>query len=661
MESNRMLDRYFESARNTGPSLISPEEAADLVASGAGETVEPVAGSGGLGTGTKVGVGVATLLTASIVALFFLLGPQEPDEPTTGEAEVALLAAQSDEGTPITSDERATLPSPPQQELREKVQGGTNDRSTRSPRLPQNRTSPRSTPIVPESRSALAAEASAAPLELSHQADEDLAQPSNTARQSLVNPTLLRARAERVETTTPELNASDVRVRQISALNTSAAHEYNPLASPDGERFYFTSNSVNGLGGHDIWLTRLEGGSQGRFSAPVNIGSAINSSGDEGGVALSLDGMTMIYTSCHREDGRGDCDLYEARYTENGWQEVRNLRELNTSKWEANPTLSSDGTTLYFVSNRPGTLGGGDDRDIFVARLQENGTWSRPTNLGPTINTTKKEDSPFIPAGSSLLYFSSEGHDGIGGYDFFVADAEGDGWGGPRNLGQGINTERNERFLSVSAGGDRIYFARDDDEKHFDLWMVERQAESKAAVLTGRVRGTERIDYIRADLIFVDRATGRLLGRGSTAGADGRYMVVLGAEELRAGGEIDVYGDADSLGTFRGSIDLPSRTSYATYRIDLEIESRQADRTEESSNAETLAIEREGSRLILHGSEVTGRFASLVDGDGVVQQKSIVAPQEDGDGGMIEVRENLPHGLYLVRTEAGATGVVRIR
>ncbi len=642
-----MLDRYFESARSTtGPSLISPEEAADLLSSAPVETDEPVA-PGGVGIAAKVGVGM--LLAASIAGLFFVTSREETTL-TKGENVVATLA----ERPPLQGADLATLPSPQTPPAVSPAEPTRRAESFRS-------SSPR--PIAAIDRSEpdlvdLADEPNGLTTPALAQENPEMARADETIELSPLPSPFLSSRVEGFETITPELEGAKMRVRQISELNTIISHEYNPLASPDGRRFYFASNAVNGLGGHDIWLTTLEEGSTRTFSTPVNIGSRINSSNDEGGLTLSLDGMTMIYTSCSRQNGLGDCDLYEARYTENGWEEVRNLTELNTGNWDANPTLSSDGTTLYFVSDRPGTLGGSGDKDIFVAHRREDGTWSAPENLGSTINTRKKEDSPFLPPGGDRLYFSSEGHEGEGGYDFFVSMATDDGWSRPKNLGREVNTSHNERFLSVSAGEDRIYFARDDEEKHFDLWMVEREAQSRTAVLNGRVRDTKRNDYIRADLIFVDHATGNILGQGSTAGADGQFNVVLGAEELAGGGEIDVYGIADSLGDFRTRINLPTRTSYATYRVDLAVGQVRGDDRDISFGTEGFAVEVEGSRLILQGRR--SGTASVVDGHGVLRGSWPVREMENGRDGMIEVEGGLPGGLYLVRL-GEETGFFRIR
>ena len=625
-----MLDRYFESARTSGPSLISPEEAGELLAGQGAET--DLVGSSGLSSLAKGGVG-GLLLVASIATLLLVLPASEEPAPTVTVEAGPIARLLTAEPTEDRVEELREVTSAPG--------SATPLRARRS--APQRVTPPAialgdfepfpTTPVLND-------------IAMEMEFNEELLFAESPTPTTPSRHTWLKAVAEPVSLDQP--SRTTLGVRQISALNTTVSHEYNPLVSPDGNRLYFTSSTVNGLGGHDIWVTSLS--EEGTFSPPLNLGSGINSTTDEGGITLSLDGTTMIYTSCERSDGLGECDLYEARFTPDGWREVRNLTELNTRDWESHPSLSSDGSTLYFVSDRPGTLGGYGDRDIFVSTRLESGVWSTPVNLGPGINTKKKEDSPFIPPGSEVLYFSSEGHDGVGGYDFYKADRRGDEWGEPVNLGPTINSEQNERFLSVSAGQDRIYFARDDEDGYFDLWIVEREAQNRNAVLSGSVRDTERNDYIRADLLFVDHESGTILGQGSTAGADGRYNLILGTDQMIEGGKIDVYGVADQLGSFTAQVDLPQRISHAAYSFDLRIE------PSTPSDHVGLEVTLDGRRILLR-SESDAEVATILGRNGLRAESRLLPG--NGDGEKIVEIGTLPDGLYLVRI-GEETGFFRI-
>lgn len=245
------------------------------------------------------------------------------------------------------------------------------------------------------------------------------------------------------------------------SLNSSAA-DYAPSVSPDGKHLYFVSNrtSGSGKGGHDIWTARKRDPLDLEFDQPVNIGEPINTEMNEGTMTISPDGNTMYITACNRLDGLGDCDLYEAKLTDGKWGDMRNLVAINSPYWDSQPTLSESGDTLYFTSNRIGTLGGDEDSDIYMAIRGEDGEWKTPVNLGEPINTPQREDSPFIVPGANKLYFSSAGHGGYGKLDFFVAERnDGGTWGEPQNLGPVFNTPQDERMLTTTADEEVFYFA----------------------------------------------------------------------------------------------------------------------------------------------------------------------------------------------------------
>lgn len=183
----------------------------------------------------------------------------------------------------------------------------------------------------------------------------------------------------------------------------------------------------------------------------------INTPLSEGAQSLSADGKTLVYTACNRKDGYGDCDLYIATKNGDQWSEPMNIGSpINTKAWESQPSLSSDGQALYFASNRNGA------DDLWVSYRQTNGKWGQPQNLGEPINSPGKEITPFIHADGHTLYFTSDGHPGMGALDLFVSRKQEDGsWGTPQNLGYPINTEAAEGALVVQLDGRTAYFARD--------------------------------------------------------------------------------------------------------------------------------------------------------------------------------------------------------
>ncbi len=136
---------------------------------------------------------------------------------------------------------------------------------------------------------------------------------------------------------------------------------------------------------------------------------------------------------------------------------------INTKYVECSPSLSPDGNTLYFVSNRPGGFGG---KDIWSSERLSNGNWSEPVNLGSKVNTADDEESPFMMADGATLYFSSKGHESMGGYDIFSATLNDDGfWSKPENLGAPVNTTGDDFYYITDTYGKCAFYSSDKAKK----------------------------------------------------------------------------------------------------------------------------------------------------------------------------------------------------
>ena len=196
-----------------------------------------------------------------------------------------------------------------------------------------------------------------------------------------------------------------------------------------------------------------------RWGPAERMPEPLNSNANEGAQTLSHDGRVVIFTACGRSKEPTGCDLYMSVLHGGKWGEPRGLGfPVNSVYWESFPSLSVDGSTLYFASNRSGGYGG---TDIWCCTLEE-GRWSEPRNLGPEVNTPGNETSPYIHFDDRTLYFASDGHRGMGGTDLFVAKRQADGsWGKPRNLGYPINTPADESSLIVAPDGRTAIFASD--------------------------------------------------------------------------------------------------------------------------------------------------------------------------------------------------------
>jgi outer membrane protein OmpA-like peptidoglycan-associated protein len=367
-----------------------------------------------------------------------------------------------------------------------------------------------------------------------------------------------------------DTNLKQFQIRNIGFICNTPELEYAPTITADGKTLYFVSDRPGGVGGHDFWITKKEKRLDTVFSAPTNLGRPINTELNEGVASIAADGQTIFFTGCNRPDGLGDCDLYEAELDGNQWINVRNVSEINSPYWDSQPSISSDGKTLYFVSNRPGALGGDGDRDIYYATRQADGKWSAPKNMGPPINTTDREDSPFIIAGSGAIYFSSAGHGGFGGLDFFVSKKlPGGGFGEPENLGEPFNTSKDERFITLPAAGDVVYFSSERTDLpnagKLDIYMGILPPRTVAVLIQGRVFDKCTNGNLPTDLIFVNDATGDTLYTAKTNMTSGEYSFVVNAEgKMR----IKVYGESPGYDAIRDTIIVPEVKEYTEIRRD---------------------------------------------------------------------------------------------
>ncbi len=192
----------------------------------------------------------------------------------------------------------------------------------------------------------------------------------------------------------------------------------------------------------------------GKWTRPSTIHTQLGNYPDCQISSLSYDGTTMLLT---RSDPFNS-DLYISHYDGNKWSEMEALpRQINSAYYESSASLSDDGQKLYFTSNKKGGYGA---LDIYVSEIQEDGRWGKPGNMGPKLNTMYNENTPFVTDDGELLYFSSQGHTTIGGYDVFLTSRQPDGsWAIPRNLGYPINTPDDDLNYIPEYRGRNAYFA----------------------------------------------------------------------------------------------------------------------------------------------------------------------------------------------------------
>jgi len=261
-------------------------------------------------------------------------------------------------------------------------------------------------------------------------------------------------------------------------INT-ADDEYLPVATADESTLIFTRK----IGNNEDFYKSVK--LNGKWQKATYLSDQINTPEyNEGAQSISQDGKYLFFTGCNRPDGLGRCDIYISQKKGDDWSKPFDLSPpINTPGWESQPSISADGRTLYFVSNRKGGYGG---YDIWKSNLTEKG-WGEPENLGPNINTSFDEQSAFIHPDDSTLYFSSNGWPGLGGKDLFVSRLGKDGkWKKPENLGYPINSNGDENGLSVTAHGNYAFFSSNNLNGYggFDIYTFELPPNLRPRLVT---------------------------------------------------------------------------------------------------------------------------------------------------------------------------------
>jgi outer membrane protein OmpA-like peptidoglycan-associated protein len=221
----------------------------------------------------------------------------------------------------------------------------------------------------------------------------------------------------------------------------------------------------------------------GNYQTAFPMPGIINTQLNEGAQCISGDGKICVITCCNRPEGKGSCDLY-IMFNRNGrWTEPQNMKTVNTASWESNPSLSADAKTLYFASSRPGGFG---KIDIWKININEKGiATSKAENLGNVINTDQNDVSPFIHPDGKTLYFSSDGHPGMGEQDIFFSKLdENNKWQKPVNIGYPINTKGEERSMIVNAKGNLAMYASTGNKNNLDIYKFDIPTKVQPTAVT---------------------------------------------------------------------------------------------------------------------------------------------------------------------------------
>lgn len=333
----------------------------------------------------------------------------------------------------------------------------------------------------------------------------------------------------------------NVKIENLGPEINSSLRDFAPVISADESVIYFTSkrpfiteDGTSILGYENIFTSVNDGK---KWTKAKQLEETVNTPNqNNSAIAISIDGQRMLI---YKEENDGD--FYESALDGDKWEVPTKLSDvLNTKNHESTASIAFDGKIIYFVSDRPGGLGG---RDIYKSTIDAKGNFSPPQNLGKEINTPYNEEGVVIHPDGKTLYFNSEGHNSMGGYDIFKTVNKRGKWSKPENLGYPINTPDNDGYFVISASGQHGYYSsvRDEGFGENDIyritWVEEKKTGKDSAIvskpktpqvtlLKGIVINEEKTP-LEADIVITDNTSGEVVAKFKSNSSTGKYLLSL--------------------------------------------------------------------------------------------------------------------------------------
>jgi outer membrane protein OmpA-like peptidoglycan-associated protein len=322
----------------------------------------------------------------------------------------------------------------------------------------------------------------------------------------------------------------------LSTSVNSPYEEMTPVITPNGKGIYFSRrydpDNTGGVGDlQDVYYSSF--GKNG-WSVATNLGAPVNNSGPNAVFSVSPDGNTLLLMNTYTPDGsQKGMGLSISHRTTKGWsvpEDVR-MRSFYNKSFYNEYFLSNDGKVILLAVNRDDTHG---SRDLYVSFAEGNGIWSAPKNLGNVINSPGTELSPFLAADGKTLYFSSNGHPGYGRNDIFMSrrlDDSWTSWSKPSNLGPPINSSGTDAYYSVPAAGDYAYYVSNDEGMgRNDIFKIALPTPVKpepVVLVFGKVLNSKTNEPISTGITYHDFSSDQEVGVAQSDPRIGYYEIVL--------------------------------------------------------------------------------------------------------------------------------------
>lgn len=316
----------------------------------------------------------------------------------------------------------------------------------------------------------------------------------------------------------------NVLVQNFTEANTNQGEHCPHIIADETHLIYCQSNDKGPLDENGNMTSTIHSMSKkdNEWQASKALNSSINASISNHIVGLSTDGQTMYIE-------RGG-DIYECKMGLDEWGEPVKMGESINSKYnESGVTITLDDKVLYFVSDRLGGFGG---KDIYKCLRLPNGKWSRALNLGPIVNSAYDEESPFIHSDKKTLYFSSQGHQNMGGFDVFKTVYEKTGWSEPENLKAPINTTDDDLNYTVVASGKVAYVQgyRPEGKGSSDIYKIVLKDEFAQFHVLKAVIVAKGDAAISAKITLIDNTTKKVHGIYKSNENTGKFIMLVDPE-----------------------------------------------------------------------------------------------------------------------------------
>lgn len=365
-------------------------------------------------------------------------------------------------------------------------------------------------------------------------------------------------------------------------VNLKKGQQYVPVVTADDKTIYFCGKKrVDNIGGEDIFYSNFENG---KWQASKIIMELSKPTSNDAPMSVSADGTTLLVFKSGK--------IFYSDKTDTAWTDIKAFpRQINAARWQSDAIITSDGKHLLFASTRVGGYNndtvwhfyhGGNQypSDMYVSHLNDKKEWGEPENLGPIVNTPFCDRNPFLHADMKTLYFSSDGHGGLGSLDVYkstrLRDDCWDCWSEPVNLGKEINTEETDWGYTISTNGEKAYFTKRDplmkgdtieNERIYYVSLPTESRPNQVVTLSGRLVDAKG-KAVSAEIYWEDLITGERIGQSKSDPKDGSYFVVLPLGKMYG-----YYVESNKYFPISNNVDLRAESKAKLLQHDISISS----------------------------------------------------------------------------------------